>query len=107
MKNARTVVDLWIARIGTAFGWAWFLFWAGIAIAGILEMPNAKDSMDYAVPIIAVLLAAVHFLLIRAAKRTRSLVRIFGCIPGFWQGTNPSKPCARRWGSPGKRCFGT
>ena len=100
MKNARTVVDLWIARIGTAFGWAWFLFWAGIAIAGILEMPNAKDSMDYAVPIIAVLLAAVHFLLIRAAKRTRSLVQDFRLYSGFLAGNKSIEALCAAVGQP-------
>ncbi len=86
MKNARTVIDLWIARIGSVFGWVWFVFWAGITIAGIFELPNAKDSMDYAFPIISGLLAAAHYLLIRTAKRTRSLVQEFRLYARFLAG---------------------
>ncbi len=100
MKNARTVIDLWIARIGSVFGWVWFVFWAGVTIAGIFELPNAKDSMDYAFPLIGGLVAAAFYLLIRAAKRTRLLVQEFRLYAGFLAGNKSVKALCAAVGQP-------
>ncbi len=71
------MIDIWTARIGTVFGWFWFVLYAMLAVVSIAELPEAKDRLDYAMPVILIGLAAVHFLIIRASKRTRELVRDF------------------------------
>ena len=76
-KKTRIIVDTWIARIGSIFGWCCLVFWAVPAIVGLAELPEAKRSVDYAAPIICLGLAAVHWLLIRAMKRTKELVKDF------------------------------
>ena len=79
-RSIRATLDIWIARIGTAFGWFWFVLWILTGIVGITELFEAdrmKKSLDYAMPIICFGLAAVHFLLIRASKKTRELVSDF------------------------------
>ena len=76
-RRIRAMIDIWIARIGTVFGWFWFVLYAMLAVVSIAELPEAKDRLDYAMPVILIGLAAVHFLIIRASKRTRELVRDF------------------------------
>lgn len=79
-RSIRATLDIWIARAGTVFGWFWFVIWALIGIVGVTELFDAektKESLDYVMPVICFGLAAVHFLLIRAAKNTRELVSDF------------------------------
>ena len=76
-RRARALVDIWIARIGTVFGWFWFVVYALCAVVSIAELPKAKENLDYAMPFILIGLAAVHFLIIRVSKRTRELVSDF------------------------------
>ena len=76
-KKTRIILDTWIARIGSIFGWCCLVFWAVPAIVGLAELPEAKRSVDYAAPVICLGLAAVHWLLIRAMKRTKELVKDF------------------------------
>ncbi len=76
-RRTRVTLDLWIARIGTAFGWFWFVVYALCAVVSIVDLPNADESIDYAMPFVCIGLAAAHFLIIRASKRTRELVSDF------------------------------
>ena len=76
-RRVRATVDIWIARIGTVFGWFWFVVYALCMVVSIVELPEAKDHLDYAMPFILFGLAAVHFLIIRVSKRTRGLVGDF------------------------------
>ncbi len=76
-RRARATIDIWIARIGTVFGWFWFVLYALCGIVALTELPQAKENLDYAMPVILFGLAAAHFLIIRVSKRTRELVRDF------------------------------
>ncbi len=76
-RRVRATIDIWVARIGTVFGWFWFVVYAMCAVVSIVDLPKAKDNFDYAMPIILVGLAAVHFLMIRVSKRIRELVSDF------------------------------
>ena len=76
-RRVRATIDIWIARIGTVFGWFWFVIYALCAVVSITELPEAKEKLDYAMPFILVGLTAVHFLIIRVSKRTRELVSDF------------------------------
>ena len=76
-RRVRATIDIWIARVGTVFGWFWFVVYALCAIVSIVELPKAEENLDYAMPFILVGLAAVHFLIIRVSKRTRELVSDF------------------------------
>jgi len=76
-RRVRATIDIWIARIGTVFGWFWFVIYALCAVVSVTELPEAKENLDYAMPFILIGLAAVHFLIIRASKRTRGLVSDF------------------------------
>ena len=76
-RRVRATVDIWIARIGTVFGWFWFVLYALCAVVAIADLPQAKENLDYAMPFILAGLAAVHFLIIRVSKRTRKLVSDF------------------------------
>ena len=73
----RAAIDIWVARIGTAFGWVWFVLYALAAVVAFCELPDAKDSLDRVMPFVCLGLAAVHFLIIRVSKRTRELVSDF------------------------------
>ena len=76
-RRVRATIDIWIARAGTVFGWFWFVIYALCAVVSIVELPKAKENLDYAMPVILIGLAAVHFLIIRVSKRTRELVSDF------------------------------
>ena len=79
-RSIRATLDVWIARIGTAVGWFWFVIYALVSIVAITELFDAakeKESLDYAMPFICMGLAAAHYLLIRVAKNTRELVSDF------------------------------
>ena len=76
-RRLRATADIWIARIGTAFGWFWFVLYALVAVVAFCELPAAKDNLDRVMPFICIGLAAAHFLIIRVSKRTRKLVTDF------------------------------
>ena len=79
-RSVRATADIWLARIGTAFGWFWFVLYALVAVVAVCDLfdgKKARESLDYAMPLICAGLAAVHFLLIRVSKRTRVLVGDF------------------------------
>ena len=75
--RVRATVDIWIARIGTVFGWFWCVLYTLAAIVGFCEMPDAKDNLDRVMPFICLALAALHYLLTRVARRVRKLVTDF------------------------------
>ena len=76
-KKIRIILDTWIARIGSVFGWICLVFWALIGAVGLAELPGAKDRMDVVAPFICIGLAVVHYLLIRAMRKTKKLVEDF------------------------------
>ena len=82
-RKFRATLDIWIARIGTAFGWFWGVLYALVAVVGLCQLPEAKDSTDRVMPFICIGLAAVHFLIVRASKRTRKLVSDFRYYAAF------------------------
>ena len=75
--KTRVVFDTWIARLGSVFGWICLVFWALMAAAGFARLGEARDGMDRALPFICLGLAAVHYLLIRAMRKTKELVEDF------------------------------
>ena len=76
-RRIRPTVDIWIARIGTVFGWFWFVVYGLVTVVAFCELPEAKDNLDRAMPFVCLGLTAVHFLIIRVSKRTRELVSDF------------------------------
>ena len=76
-KKTRIILDIWIARIGTVFGWILLVFWALMGIVGLTKLPEAENNVDVVMPFICLGLAALHFLLLRAMKRTRELIADF------------------------------
>ena len=99
-RRVRAAVDIWIARIGTAFGWFWFVLYALCAVVAFTELPEAKDNLDRAMPFVCVGLAAVHFLIIRASKRTRELVRDFRYYASFLARDRSIEALSRNTGEP-------
>lgn len=76
-KRFRATLDIWIARIGTAFGWFWGVLYVLIAIVGFCELTDAKDNIDRVMPFVCIGLAAVHFLIVVKSRKTRELVNDF------------------------------
>ena len=76
-RKARVIIDIWIARIGTVFGWFWFVIYALVSIVAVCDLFDAKEALDWAMPVICIGLALLHFLLIRVSKRTRELISDF------------------------------
>ena len=76
-RRRRATFDIWIARIGTVFGWFMFVIYALFAIVGFVDLPEAKDSTDRVMPFVCLGLAALHFMITRVSKKTRSLVSDF------------------------------
>ncbi len=76
-KRFRATLDIWIARIGTVFGWFWGILYVLVAVVGFAELNEAKDTTDRVMPFLCIGLAAVHFLIVWASKRTRKLVTDF------------------------------
>ena len=76
-KKTRVVLDIWIARIGAVIGWIFLVFWALMGIVGLTELPSARDNVAVVMPFVCLGFAALHYLLIRAMKRTRDLVADF------------------------------
>ena len=71
----RIMVDLWIARIGSIFAWVWFVFWAlmGVTGVGLFILGEAENATEKILPFFCLGLAALHWLLIRACRRTKEL----------------------------------
>ena len=82
-RRIRTMADIWIARIGTAFGWFWCVLYALAAVVAFCDLPDAKDRLDIAMPFICIGLAIVHFLIVRASRQTRKLVCDFRIYAQF------------------------
>jgi len=76
-RKLRAALDIWIARIGTVFGWFWGVLYVLVAVVGFCDLGEAKDNTDRAMPFICIGLAALHFLLVRASRKTRKLVGDF------------------------------
>ena len=85
-RKARIILDIWIARAGSVFGWICLVFWAMIGIVGLTELPKAKSGVEYSAPFICLGLAALHWLMIRAAKDTRKLVGTFRLYSSVFAG---------------------
>ena len=77
VKKTRIILDIWIARLGSVFGWVFLVFWAMMGIVGLANIGEAQDGMDRVLPFVCLGLAALHYLLIRAMKKTRDLVGDF------------------------------
>lgn len=78
-RRKRVWIDLWIARIGSVIAWFWLVVWAlagTVAVADLLS-GQRKDSLDLFMPFICFGIAALHILLIRSFRRTKSLVGDF------------------------------
>ncbi len=76
-RKTRIILDIWIARIGSAFGWVCLVFWAMMGLVGLADLGTAKDNIDRIMPFICIGLAALHYLLIRKMKSTKELVKDF------------------------------
>ena len=73
----RITLDIWVARLGMIFGWIFLVFWSMMAIVGLAELGEAKDSVHRVMPFVCIGLAALHYLLIRRMRSTRKLVEDF------------------------------
>ncbi len=71
----RIALDLWAARVGSVVAWAWFVFWAlvGITGVGIFLSGQAEDATEKILPFFCLGLSALHWLAIKACRRTRKL----------------------------------
>ena len=71
----RIMVDLWVARIGSVAAWVWFVFWAlmGVTGLGMWVFGEAADATEKLLPFFFLGLAALHWLVIRACRRTKDL----------------------------------
>ena len=76
-RRFRVITDIWIARIGTVVGWTGLIFWGMITSVSISSLFSAKEALDWIMPWVCLGLTAIHYLLIRTAKGTRSLVGDF------------------------------
>ena len=76
-KKTRVVLDIWIARIGAVIGWIFLVFWALMGIVGLAELGSAEDATHRVMPFVCLGLAALHYLLIRAMRKTKDLVGDF------------------------------
>ena len=87
--KTRIWIDLWIARIGSAIAWFFFLTWTLAGIVGITELLNgeAKDHLDHWMPLICFGIAALHFILIRSFRKTRSLIGDFRLYSSVFSGS--------------------
>lgn len=71
----RIGLDLWVARIGSIFAWVWFVFWALIGVTGVgmYVFGEAENATEKILPFFCLGLAALHWLAIRACRRTKDL----------------------------------
>ena len=78
-NQARIFLDIWLARLGSVFAWVWLVFWGMIGIVGLGEIlfGNAQDAMDWVMPLVCLGLAYLHYLLVKAARKTKELVADF------------------------------
>ena len=76
-KKYRVALDIWIARLGSVFGWICLVFWAVMGIFGLAELGEAQDGVHRAMPFVSIGLAALHVPLILATHRTKKLVADF------------------------------
>lgn len=98
----RVTIDLWLARIGSAFGWFWAALYALVAVVGFADLPSAKDRTDTVMPFVCVCLAAVHFLIVRVSGKTRKLVGDFRYYAAFLAGNKSVAALSRQAGEPEK-----
>ncbi|MDO5325704.1 MAG: hypothetical protein Q4G00_03170 [Clostridia bacterium] len=75
----RTILDIWIARFGSAFAWFWMVLWAMMGIVGMSDLisANAPETVDKVMPFVCIGMAALNFLLIIKCRKTKALVRDF------------------------------
>ena len=88
-KKTRILIDLWVSRIGSYFAWFWFTVWALVGIVGISELISgeAKEPLDYFMPLICFGIAALNFLMIRSCRRTKALISDFRLYSSVWSGS--------------------
>ena len=79
MKNRkfRVSFDIWMARLGTAFGWIFLAVWTLFGIVGLTQWNTSQEPINHVLPFIFFGFAAFHIPLILAAKKTRKLVKDF------------------------------
>ena len=73
-RKTRIMLDILIAHAGGVFGWVMMLFWLMTCAGGFMIM---KGPGDLFLPILCLGFAALHWLIIRSARRTRELVKDF------------------------------
>ena len=76
-RKTRVVLDIWIARLGSVFGWIFLVFWTMMGAVGLAELGSAEDATHRVMPFVCLGLAALHYLLIRAMRKTKDLVGDF------------------------------
>ena len=76
-RKTRVVLDIWIARLGSVFGWIFLVFWTMMGVVGLAELGSAPDTTHRVMPFVCLGLAALHYLLIRAMRKTKDLVGDF------------------------------
>ena len=76
-RRFQMLLNILFSRIGTVLGWGGFVFWLFIAGAAVFELPEAKDALDWGMPVLCGGMAAAHFLLIRRSKRSREMLQTF------------------------------
>ncbi len=75
----RIFLDIWLARIGSLFGWVLLVFWLVPGVYGLFEilLGKAESTADLAMPWICFGLAFLHYLVIRSARKTKALIADF------------------------------
>ena len=76
-RKIRMMLVLGASRLGSFLGWGGLSFWLFITGATIFELPEAKDALDWGMPLICGGLAVAHYLLIRYAKKSRQTLQTF------------------------------
>ncbi len=76
------------------------MVYAGCMIVAVADLPEAKEPLDYAMPVILFGLAAVHFLMIIVSKRTRRLVSDFRYYATVLAGNKSIAALSRKVGEP-------
>ncbi len=71
----RIIMDLWVARIGSIAAWVWLVFWAlmGVTGVGMFISGQAEDTTEKILPFFCLGLAALHWLAVKACRRTKEL----------------------------------
>ncbi len=75
----RMILDSWLARIGSLFGWVWMVFWGLIGLVGLgtLLVEGPEDALDIMMPFLCLGMALLHYLLIRFSGKTKQLIADF------------------------------